>query len=238
MSKILIIKYYVIFIIIAILYPITVFSQKSDTIRYPFYEYIPSKPNPPLDTNVVYTEFRDYVLRVKIIEKCTCNYYTTVNFISLDKNNPIYAITPAYFLRMEVIERIEDFSSDSIPDNIISNIKYLLIPSYLIEMKKIPYNIPINIIANRGINYDYLQFVYIVSESAKFEKQNPRFGGTEGLQCKGDHFPGYLYRLFNRKIISYKTLLKLTPRNKNSKNIERCLKELKKKDSKNTKVKL
>lgn len=226
-------KHYIIFIITIFFCYTTVFSQSSDSIIYPNDRYLPFKPMPPLDTTIVYTDMNDYALQVKIIEKCTCKYYMTTDFIFLDKYSPIHAITQAIFLKMEVIKRIQDFSSDSIPDSIITNIKYLLVPEYLLSSDKIPYNIPINIVVNRGINYDYLKFDYIISDSSKFERRDPYFVGTMGLQSKGEYFPSFLYRLFNRNIISYNTLLRLTPKSNNSKNIERCLKQLKKGESKN-----
>jgi hypothetical protein len=220
-------KKYIIFIITIFCY-ITVLSQVLDTITYPKDMYLPSKPMLPIDTNVCYSDMRDYVLKVKIIEKCTCKYYKTIDFISLDKNLTISAITPAVFLKMDVIKKIQDFSSDSIPDSVIMAIKYLLVPNYLIETGEIPYNIPINIIVNRGINYDYLKFDCIVNDDVKFERKDPYFAGTRGLESKGEHFSYFLW-FFMHKIISYNRLLKLMPKSNNSKNIERCLKQLKNK---------
>ncbi|MDR1018351.1 MAG: hypothetical protein LBM02_06580 [Lachnospiraceae bacterium] len=223
-------KAYIVFVITTIYCSIFVYSQTSDSI-YPKDYYLPMKPLIPLDTNIIYTDMSDYALQVKITEICT-TYSINTNTIYLDKYNAIYAITPAYFLKMKVIRKIHDFSLDSIPDSIITNIKYLMVPSYLVDRKKIPFDTLINIMVNRGINYDYLKFNYIFDNNAKFEKRDPYFAGTVGLESKGDP-PKILWKLFRCKIISYNTLLKLTPKSKNSKNIERSLKILKKQDNSN-----
>jgi hypothetical protein len=192
------------------------------------------KPDPPLDTNVVYIDIFDYVLRVKIIEECNCNYYIKTDYIKLDKNSGLFADAEASILKIEVLERTQDFTYDSISDSIITNIKYLLIPAYVVNHKKIPFDKPINILVNRGINYDYLEFIYIVDDSAKFERREPDYVGSKSLKdSKIKNVPIFLYKLFRWRIISYNTLLKLSPKSKNSKNIERCLKEIKKKDKLN-----
>ncbi|MDR0971054.1 MAG: hypothetical protein LBM25_01555 [Bacteroidales bacterium] len=222
-------KIYIIFFLIIFCCYLTVLSQEK-VLSTPRDGGVITKPYPPPDTNVIYIDYNDYVLRVKIIEECTC-YGMETNFIKLDKNISISANAVARFLKMEVIERTQDFTVDSISDSIILNIKYLLVPEYMVYHKKIPFDKPINILVNRGFSYDYLDFVYIVDDSTKFERRDPSSFAIDSLKNpKIGTASKFLYRLFWWKIISYNTLLKLSPKSKNSKNIERCLKELKKKD--------
>lgn len=218
-------KHYIIFIITILSFCTAVLSQSVDSITYPIDKHTRLKPIPPLDTNVVYIDMLDYALRVKITDVCTCNHFVTTRPIYLDKYTPISAITQGVFLKMEVLEMIQNFTVDSISDSIITRINYLLVPLYLVQMEKIPFNIPINIIVNRGINYKYLVFHYIVSDSAIFERRNPNILGLVGLEPK-NKIPIFLGNLYYRNIISYNTLLKLIPKSKNSKSIEKCLKQI------------
>jgi len=218
-------KHYIIFTITMLSLYSDVFSQTINSITYPIEKNTPLKTIPTFDTNVVYYDMLDYALKVKISEVCTCGYLVTTQPIYVDNNSVIPATTQGVFLKMEVLEKIQDFSFDSVADSIIKGVNYLLVPLYLLERNKIPFNAPVNITVTRGINYKYLVFHYMVSDSPIFKKSDPHFAGNDGLEPP-NNIPIYLFNLYTRNIISKKTLYKLIGKSKNSKNIEKCLKKI------------
>lgn len=200
------------------------FSQaNNDSIKYPI--------DISIDTSIIYDDARDYVIKVKVEQKCICSYdieYFYIGpaastYICMDSSGTLQG-TPVRFLKIKIIDRLYDFTSDSISDSLLFSIKYLMIPKDIILSPDSIYNI----LVDRQYSYDYLVFVKTVNENTKFAHENWQWAPPSGLQPTRYETPKLILWLYNNKLLHYKIGSLFRVKHRNQKNIEQCLREIKK----------
>ncbi|MDR1018353.1 MAG: hypothetical protein LBM02_06590 [Lachnospiraceae bacterium] len=185
----------------------------------------------PLDTNAIYDDWVDYRIKAKIVEECKCNY--DFNYLlNLYEKRP--GIIPMKFVKMEIKQRVKDFAKDSmsVSDSLLFSIKYLMLPLDTI----LPLDTTITLLVTRGHSYDYLILARSINDTTDV-LPNPNLIRCDdcyaGLDRYGIEATPFFEWLWKHKIIKPRSKMinwKIFRRKtQNAKNIEHCLKELKKK---------
>lgn len=159
----------------------------------------------------------DYILKIKVIEHCNCG----MTF------KPYYygEYRPSEFIAIEIIDIIEKHSGDNISDKLIKKNRYLLTPQNVLLHKDSTYFIS----TTRGYSYEYLIYEDMLHENTVILPRDLRIGGGGvGLKPRQGGSPCFIEWLFENRIISYKTLIKFSRKGEEQKNIEKCLKRIKK----------
>lgn len=169
------------------------------------------------DTLYVTGTTTDCIIKVKIEKKCDCGMSFTPYHYGYYYPSEFYAI--------EVIEIIEKHSGDTIPDELIKKVEYLLVPNNIGLCEDSIYIIS----TARGYSYDYLLYENTLNENTIIIPRNLRQGGAQiGLKPRQGRFPCFIEWLFNHRIISPMTALKFARKGDEQKEIEKCLKRLEK----------
>jgi hypothetical protein len=170
----------------------------------------------PKDTLQVTGTGTDCIIKIKIEKKCDCGMsFTPYHF------GYYY---PSEFFTIDVIDIIEKHSGDTIPDELIKKIEYLLTPNNIGLCEDSIYIIS----GSRGYSYDYLLYENMLHENTVIIPRDLRkSGGGVGLKPRQGDFPYFIKWLFNHRIISPMTALKFARKGEEQKEIEICLKRIK-----------
>ena len=171
----------------------------------------------PKDTLQVTGTGTDCIIKIKIEKKCDCGMsFTPYHF------GYYY---PSEFFTIDVIDIIEKHSGDTIPDELIKKVEYLLVPNNVGLCEDSIYIIS----SSRGYSYEYLLYENMLHKNTVIIPRNLRKeGGGVGLKPRQGSLPCFIEWLFVNRIISSKTAIRFLRKGEEQKEIEKCLKRIKK----------